>query len=413
MSSLGDIVLASGLPSRIKQNEPDSKVVFVRGKMFNGIFDYNPHVDIEVSYEKENRQTQPSLSELAKNICEMADGTEKIEIHFADLQNNKRSYALLYTLKQHLRNEIIESDLYLSHLELEKYRGAKVSMVWGKYLPLSLSKLFGTTKKPNNYSSIDNDSQDTKKIRALKIRNMLRLPYVAFRYFDTIYGKGTAKRMMQKGGYVKAKPEIWTENDYQKNYYLPLDKMISDSPTTEELGSGTDLSNIDGIRYKSVALCPGAAHKTKKWPKDYWINLAAKLIEKSINVVVIGGPGDRTAVEDIASAVDNPNVETFISKGSIKDTVIKISECDAIITGDTSMAHIAYARRVKSFVIFGSTVPELGFAPKSSLFRVIQDNSVECRPCTHIGRDKCPRGHFKCMQNIKPDNIMEYLRSGR
>jgi len=60
-------------------------------------------------------------------------------------------------------------------------------------------------------------------------------------------------------------------------------------------------------------------------------------------------------------------------------------------------------------VLYGSTVPELGFAP----FRVpavVVQYPLPCRPCTHIGRKRCPLGHFACMRRIQPHHVLNALQ---
>ena len=63
--------------------------------------------------------------------------------------------------------------------------------------------------------------------------------------------------------------------------------------------------------------------------------------------------------------------------------------------------HIAAAFNKNIISIFGSTHPNLGFYPYKASFSIIQNNKLDCRPCTKIGLSKCPAGHFKCMMDIK------------
>jgi hypothetical protein len=45
----------------------------------------------------------------------------------------------------------------------------------------------------------------------------------------------------------------------------------------------------------------------------------------------------------------------------------------------------------------------------------VQVHKLWCRPCTKMGRHKCPQGHFKCMRNISIGEIVEKVnrRLGR
>ena len=42
---------------------------------------------------------------------------------------------------------------------------------------------------------------------------------------------------------------------------------------------------------------------------------------------------------------------------------------------------------------------------------LLENNDLDCRPCGLHGGDKCPKGHFKCMLDIKPEMVMEKITS--
>ena len=70
--------------------------------------------------------------------------------------------------------------------------------------------------------------------------------------------------------------------------------------------------------------------------------------------------------------------------------------------------HIAAARQVPIVAIFGSSVKELGFTPYRSPNQIIE-HKVWCRPCSHIGRESCPLGHFKCMNEIETTEVIQAI----
>ena len=52
-----------------------------------------------------------------------------------------------------------------------------------------------------------------------------------------------------------------------------------------------------------VAIAPGAAHATKRWPALSWIALAKELRNTGAEVVVVGGPADAKLAQWIATDV--------------------------------------------------------------------------------------------------------------
>ncbi|HTH31457.1 MAG TPA: glycosyltransferase family 9 protein, partial [Lacibacter sp.] len=72
-----------------------------------------------------------------------------------------------------------------------------------------------------------------------------------------------------------------------------------------------------------------------------------------------------------------------------------------VISHDTGLMHIAAALKKPVIAVWGNTMPLLGVAPYYGNAPVLttkfEVDKLSCRPCSKIGRDKCPKGHFKCM----------------
>jgi heptosyltransferase-2 len=43
-------------------------------------------------------------------------------------------------------------------------------------------------------------------------------------------------------------------------------------------------------------------------------------------------------------------------------------------------------------------------------YQVLQVNKLRCRPCSKIGYNKCPLGHFKCMEKIEVMEVIDSIR---
>ncbi|HSC59497.1 MAG TPA: glycosyltransferase family 9 protein, partial [Gemmatimonadales bacterium] len=57
-----------------------------------------------------------------------------------------------------------------------------------------------------------------------------------------------------------------------------------------------------GIPGRFVALAPGAAHATKRWPAESWQDLATRLSRRGLGVVTVGGPEDAPIGAAVAAA---------------------------------------------------------------------------------------------------------------
>jgi hypothetical protein len=63
-----------------------------------------------------------------------------------------------------------------------------------------------------------------------------------------------------------------------------------------------------------------------------------------------------------------------------------MDRCMVVLTNDTGLMHVAAARKRKVVAVFGSTARQFGFFPFGTRSVVVEHPSLNCRPCTHIGR---------------------------
>ena len=98
------------------------------------------------------------------------------------------------------------------------------------------------------------------------------------------------------------------------------------------------------------------------------------------------------------------------AKTSLLELAEVLKRSDVVLTNDSSPIHIASAFK-KPFIValFGPTVEKFGFFPWSKNSYVFENHSLKCRPCAIHGGDKCPKGHFKCMLDIRPDEVIKKI----
>jgi lipopolysaccharide heptosyltransferase II len=149
-----------------------------------------------------------------------------------------------------------------------------------------------------------------------------------------------------------------------------------------------------------IGLSSGAKHFTKRWPKEYFIDLGKKLESAGYKVAIFGGPDEVALIEELTGQLSSA---LNLCNESILQTAANMKMCRAIYTNDSGAMHLASAMKVPVIAFFGSTVREFGFYPYKAKSIELENKNLSCRPCTHIGRKSCPKIHFKCMKEIKPE----------
>jgi ADP-heptose:LPS heptosyltransferase len=178
------------------------------------------------------------------------------------------------------------------------------------------------------------------------------------------------------------------------DYFIPEKEKVkeSDIPASHHAGY--------------IGLVIGAAHDTKKLPLHKLQSLC-KTIDHPI--ILLGGKEDK-ANGDIIASVDPHKIYNACGKFSINESADLVRRAKVVITHDTGLMHIAAAFKKPVISVWGNTVPEFGMYPYKSSFDIMEIRPLSCRPCSKIGYDKCPLGHFKCMEAISVEGIFEKVK---
>lgn len=157
----------------------------------------------------------------------------------------------------------------------------------------------------------------------------------------------------------------------------------------------------------ALAVCFGARHFTKRFPPERFASALNLLLEKmEIDVWLLGGKDDAPIANDILRDLRaTKRVKNFAGRHDLRETAAMLANADATLSNDTGLMHIAAAFEKPIVALFGSSVKEFGFLPYKTPHVVLEAEGLACRPCSHIGRDRCPKSHFKCMRDIPIERI--------
>jgi len=177
-----------------------------------------------------------------------------------------------------------------------------------------------------------------------------------------------------------------------------------------------DLPDAAGLR---LAVCFGAMHASKRYPPAGFAAILAALFDAMpVQAVLLGGADDAPYAQAILQALPerfHPRVVDLSGACTLMQSAAVLESSDGALCNDTGLMHMASAFGKKLFVLFGSSVPAFGFLPYRAPFELFEVHGLRCRPCSHIGRDSCPEGHFRCMNDVKAEavasSILDYFRT--
>jgi len=157
-----------------------------------------------------------------------------------------------------------------------------------------------------------------------------------------------------------------------------------------------------------IVFAIGANHATKRMPVEKIIDLIKNI---NLPVILLGDGNDKIQGDQIVSAAGN-NVLNACGLYNINQSASIVKQSKVVISHDTGLMHIAAAFSKKIISVWGNTVPEFGMYPyqPDPDSRIIQVENLKCRPCSKLGFKKCPKKHFRCMNDINTEQVARLAR---
>ncbi|HTN46654.1 MAG TPA: glycosyltransferase family 9 protein [Flavipsychrobacter sp.] len=177
------------------------------------------------------------------------------------------------------------------------------------------------------------------------------------------------------------------------DYFIPKEKEV----TTKDL----PMSHWAGY----VGCVIGGSYTTKKLPVEKWKELIAQI---QYPILLLGGASDREEGERIA-ALDPVKIYNSCGKFDLNESASLVKNAKTIVSNDTGLMHVAAAFQKPILSLWGNTSPEMGMFPyfgsndvNNIVLRgfMLENQSLSCHPCSKIGYDRCPKRHFKCMNDL-------------
>ncbi len=244
-----------------------------------------------------------------------------------------------------------------------------------------------------------------KNLRSFYIRFKLERPATSFpklnyqKWLITTLHIDQLPRIHIVDRYFRAVEKLGVKNDRNGLDYFLLD--------SEQV----DISQrYPKLTQNFIAIAIGAKHQTKIFPTH---RIAALCDQLPLPVILLGGKEDMARGELIREE-SNAVVVNACGALPLNASASLIKQARLVISNDTGLMHIAAAMKKPIISIWGNTVPAFGMYPylpegQQHLSSMIEVPDLGCRPCSKLGYDACPKGHFDCMEKIDLKAIAEIV----
>jgi ADP-heptose:LPS heptosyltransferase len=340
-SSFGDVVQCLSLPSVLKNRFPNSEIHFLTKTDFTGLIETHPAVNRVWELNKE--QGFKGLLELIQKL-------------------RAEKFSLIYDSHNNLRSHFV---------------------VWGLHRLLAFS---------NRPKIIRRSIMRWKRFLLFNFRiNLFQQPFSGQR--DLI-------APLQEWGITSklpAAPQIFIKEKVKSK----VQELIKINFSKSHYGNDSNCDNVNRGFYNNTFIClaPSAAHKLKKWPKEYWQELVNKW---NISFIILGGPKDDFLAE-IAAVAPN-RILNFAGKLSLEESAAVIASSQLLITNDTGLLHVAEQLGHPAVALMGPA--PFGFPSRYESTLIIEKN-LSCKPCSKHGQGPCRNSNFhECLRGITPDFVL-------
>lgn len=159
----------------------------------------------------------------------------------------------------------------------------------------------------------------------------------------------------------------------------------------------------------AIGFCPGAEFgPAKRWPHYHYAILAKMLIEQGYSVRLFGSKKDEAAGEQIRLALPE-NLQRYClnlaGQTDLNQAVDLIADCNAVVSNDSGLMHIAAALNKPLVALYGPTSPQYTppLSQNAEIMRLIEGGLIKIR------KGEGAEGYHQSLIDIQPEMVMDKL----
>jgi len=178
-------------------------------------------------------------------------------------------------------------------------------------------------------------------------------------------------------------------------------RLLIDPASVAVAKSKFNITDIDG---KVLGLCPGAEYgPAKRWPEEHYAEVARKALDKGWQVYLFGSLKDGLVTAKI-NELSGDKCRNFAGRTSLTEALDLMSLCNAVVSNDSGLMHVAAALNIKTIALYGSSDPN--FTPPLHSEAEVISLGLPCSPCF---KRECPLEHLDCLTKILPKRVLALL----
>ncbi|MDD3013685.1 MAG: glycosyltransferase family 9 protein [Candidatus Gastranaerophilales bacterium] len=201
-----------------------------------------------------------------------------------------------------------------------------------------------------------------------------------------------------------------------ENFWLTAKPLFKDLTLPEnlelfvpEILKETFIGISEGKKLIGFNMGVSSTRQGRRWPLNYWRELAKALIDKyNCNIVLTGSANDADFSEKILDV--SSNIKSYCGKLNIVENAALLSVCDVVVSGDTGPLHIASATGVHVIGLYGAA--PISRTGPYGIHAVTLCSDRNCVPCNRRKCKYAKKGdlYSLCMEDLTPDKVFDQVK---
>jgi heptosyltransferase-2 len=181
---------------------------------------------------------------------------------------------------------------------------------------------------------------------------------------------------------------------------IPEPRLRIDAANQRRLLAALELT----LERPAIAFMPGAEYgPAKQWPLAHYAELASALVAEGYQVWLLGSARDREAATQIAAGLEQTH--NLCGRTELVDAVDLLALCEAAVSNDSGLMHVAAAVGTPLVALYGSSTP--AYTPPLTDKAEVLYLGLDCSPCF---KRECPLGHKNCLERITAGDALAALK---
>lgn len=189
---------------------------------------------------------------------------------------------------------------------------------------------------------------------------------------------------------------------------LPLPLFWPQLQVTDDEKGATVSTFALTVERPMIGFCPGAEFgPAKRWPHYHYAALAQMLIDEGFQIILFGSAKDQQAGEQIRTALAENSRQfcrNLAGKTQLEQAVVLLASCQAVVSNDSGLMHIAAALNKPLIALYGPSSPDFT-PPLSHQAKVIRTMQGYHK----VRKGGAEQGYHQSLIDILPLQVLDTL----